>query len=347
MRSTIKWLALLAAVVLVAATAAFAGKPAPPPPTGPWDIAYGSETVTKGDLTLVQADGTGSYVVYTAPTPHYVRFPDWSHDGKYVSFNVVLVEGRVLEVATLKTCLLHSPHGTSPQPLKFHPSFPSADGRYVASWTNWSNLGYDLFIAEFRFREGNCDILWIENMTPEQLPEDFWGTAWSPVGNASATQLATLVRNYSEQLWALRIYDIVTGPDGHLDLAGTYKDYPLDPSLDYNGGSGGGTGPSLQWSPDPNVLGILARGIPDGGTTKNFDVFSIDISTGVAVMKRLTNTAANEYYFDFRANGDGIVAGNEGGIYLFPTNGDPICIAPADRKKQPLDPAWNPTQLHN
>jgi len=61
-------------------------------------------------------------------------------------------------------------------------------------------------------------------------------------------------------------------------------------------------------------------------------------------MTNLTNTAADEFYFDFRANGDGIVAGNTDGIWLFPAYGDPVRVAAPGRKKWPRDPAWNPTR---
>ena len=101
-------LIFLLGLVFLSTTAALAGKPVPPPPTGPWDIAYGSQTTSRGDLTLMLADGQNKTVVFTAETPHYVRLPDWSHDGKYVSFQIYNIENRVLQVATGKTCHLYS-----------------------------------------------------------------------------------------------------------------------------------------------------------------------------------------------------------------------------------------------
>ena len=331
-------------LVVIVATAVLAGKPGPPPPSGPRDLVYGSETNVSGDLTLVQASGADGYVVYTAPEhPHYPRFPDWSHDGKYISFNYYSLEGRVLQVATGKTCTLYGSHGTSPQSMEFHPSFGEGigDGHYVVAFTNWNNQAYDLYFVEFKFQEGTCAVQWSGNVTGADVGE--WGAAWSPLGTAQSTQLATMLHTGLYEA-RLRIYDVVADANGHLALAGTYVDYELDSSLYYPAGFGGGTGASVQWSPDPNRLGILAKWSPDGGTTKYSDVYEIDISTYPPVMTNLTNTAADELYFDFRANGDGIVAGNTEGIWLFPAYGDPVRVAAPGRKKWPRDPAWNPTR---
>ena len=338
--------AMLLAVgfALVAAPVALAGKPGPPPPTGPWDIAYTSETQRTGDLTVMQRDGADKYVVYTVPdVPHYARMPDWSHDGKYISFTVMIIEARVIQLATRKTCVVYHPHGTSPQSMEFHPSFGEGvgDGHYVVAFTNY-NGKYDLYIAEFTFQEGDCAVQWIENVSGSELSES--GAAWSPVGSAQSTQLATLLET-EHQKAKLRIYDIVMDANGHLAQSGAYVDYPLDSSLFYVWGH---SGVSLQWSPDPNILGLIAGWSPDGGVTIYYDVYSVDISTNPPVMTKLTNITApwpdQNYYFDFRANGDGIVVGNSEGIWLYPAAGDPVCIAPLERKKWPQDPAWNPTR---
>ena len=336
-------LLILLGVAVVSVPSVLAGKPAPPPPTGPWDIAYTSQTQRTGDLTLMQANGADKYVVYTVPDVfHYPRMPDWSHDGKYISFTVMRIEGRVMQLATRKTCVLYSPHGTSPQPMEFHPSFGEGvgDGHYVVAFTNY-NGKYDLYIAEFTFQEDTCAVQWIQNVSGSELGE--WGAAWSPIGTAQSTQLATILET-GQYGATLRIYDIVMDANGHLGQAGTFVDYPLDSSLYIWNGLGGGAGATLQWSPDPNVLGCMMGWSPDGGVTKFYDIYSIDISTNPPTLTNLTNTEADEYYFDFRRNGDGIVAGNGDGIFLFPAAGGSTCIAPLERRKWPQEPAWNPTR---
>lgn len=341
-------IAMIAIAVFVA-VAALAGKPAPPPPTGPWDLVYASQTNNTGDLTLMQADGAGKYVVYVAPDhPFYPRFPDWSHDGKYVSFHLHNIQGHVLQVATRKSCLLYGSHGTSPQSMEFHPSFGEGvgDGRYLVAYTNWNNVDYDLYFTEFKFRDGDCEILRSENVSGSDSRGGEWGAAWSPVGTARATQLATVRNVLDEGLYVadLRIYDIVMDANGHLVQAGTFVDYPLDRSLYFTFSYGCRSGCSIQWSPNPNVLGIVAAWSPDGGATKYWDVYSIDISTNPPVMTNLTNTPIEDYFFDFRTGGDEIIVGNSEGIWRYPADGDPVKIAPLERRKWPRDPAWNPTR---
>lgn len=347
MSRTMKFGILAAALLAVIVMPAWATRPLPPsPPPGPADIAYGSTTDLGGDLTLMQRDGSGKWVIYSSPRLQPVGRPDWSHDGRLIIFNNYDTI-TVVEAATAKSCVLTGSM-TGMDPIqgspKFNPAYPNpaGEGTYVVAWSDYvidrvtGRRSNDIFSTAFKFQEGTCLMtLPIRNLTMTPTFDE-QGSIWSPLGD----HLASVVTGSGIAGHLLRLYDTTELEYGRVVFSGEPDDHNL--TLGYLAMHRWDE-TTLQWRPNSNRVALIGTWSPDG-VTQAGEIVWYDL--GTHLWGRYTGTPEVEGYFDFMPDGVGIVVQRDDGVHLYP--GDTLLASEEviyrRFMKMPTQPAWNPTR---